>query len=96
MMKKVKRLKAASIIAFVMAKIFGISSLATFNVSAYAGQSHKEESESHPRKTYGSAFGDASNESIMNPSETTGYDAEDEKNPYGAANKDAFLLFKQS
>ena len=43
MMKKVKRLKAASIIAFVMAIVFGISSLATFSVSAYAGQSHKEE-----------------------------------------------------
>ena len=96
MMKKVKRLKAASIIAFVMAIVFGISSLATFSVSAYAGQSHKEESESHPRKTYGSAFGDASNESIMNPSEPTGYDAEDEKNPYGAANEDPFLLFRQS
>ncbi|MEI3519315.1 MAG: hypothetical protein V8R14_08235 [Clostridia bacterium] len=95
MMKKVKRLKAASIIAFVMAIVFGISSLATFSVSAYAGQSHKEESESHPRKTYGSAFGDASNESIMNPSNRQVTTRKMKKTPTGQPMR-AFLLFRQS
>ena len=99
-MKKTKRLRAASMISFIMAVLFGISSLVTFNVRADDGMETQEtgsEAESHPRITYGSAFGDASNESILEPSAPTGYDEEDEANPYGARNKeDAFLLFKQS
>ena len=99
-MKKTKRLRAASMISFIMAVVFGISSLVTFNVRADDGTETQEigsEAESHTRITYGSAFGDASNESILEPSAPTGYDEEDESNPYGARNKeDAFLLFKQS
>ena len=98
-MKKVKRLRFASLVAFLMAVIFGISSFAAFNVRADKStetQASSDETQEYTRRTSGSAFGEATNEEILNPLEPTGYDAEDEANPYGVKKDVPFLLFEQS
>ena len=108
-----KKLRAASILSFAMAIIFGISSIFTFTVRAdedgtaqveeqaeISGENQVETQSASDgdtvRKTYGSAFGDGSNESILNPSAPTGYDAEDTANPYGAKLGEPMLLFQQA
>ena len=98
-MKKVKRLRMASLAAFLMAVIFGISSFAAFYVRADDGtgtQISTDEAQEYTRRTSGSAFGGASNEEILNPGAPTGYDENDESNPYGVKKDVPFLIFKQS
>ena len=104
-----KKLRMASILSFIMAIVFGVFSIFTFTVRADEEGTTQSEAQVEDqidtqsasngesvRRTYGSAFGDGSNESIMNPGAPTGYDEEDTSNPYGATLGEPFLIFPQS